>query len=314
MKIGIIKIGLLIRDYGYHKQGGDVEIINFIDIMSKEHEVYIISSLDKKARFTKYNGEDLDIIFVFNGPWSTNNSSINIFKTSTLPSLLFLNETKVPWVYIQSDNRKGYHPDTPQELTHKPIFTVGMLNQDYKKYWHFDKVNLYNFERKYGLEKDILFGVIMNDTDRKRTKKLEKVINWLKVCDIQVEQRGKMGKDYIVLKENEVPEFLEKVKYTVNIAVEPLSTSQKIWEYMMAGVVCFLLDYDLQYNIVPKDHFIRVKDEYELAQKIDFLENNKEEYNKILEYQYSLMEKYIDGSYLLKAYNYLMNKLKGGAK
>lgn len=314
MNIGIIKMGLVIYDYGKHPQGGDVEIINFIDILSKEHSVYIISSLDKKARFNKYNGEELDIIYVFNGPWTTDNSAITIFRNYTLPNLLFLNETKVPWVYIQSDNRKTYHPSTPKELTHQPIFTVGMFNEDYKKYWHFDKVNLYGFERKYGIEKSILFGVVMNDTDPKRTKKLKRVVKWLEACKIPVTLRGKMGKNSIVLKESEVPEFLEKVKYTVNIAVEPLSTSQKIWEYMMAGVICFCMDYDMQYNIIPEGHFLRVKDEYELEQKIQLLENNRDDYSRVLEYQYDLMKAYTDGSYFLKIYNYLMKRLRGGEK
>jgi hypothetical protein len=66
MRIGLIKFGLVIYDYGKHHQGGDREIIGLYDILSKEHEVFVISALDKKSKMKKYGEEKLDIIFAFN--------------------------------------------------------------------------------------------------------------------------------------------------------------------------------------------------------------------------------------------------------
>jgi hypothetical protein len=185
-----------------------------------------------------------------------------------------------------------------------------------KKYAHFDKVSIYNRPLNLRTEKDIFFGVIMNNTDTKRSKKLLKTLKWLNAVGINTDLKGKWNNEYCsgVLTEEEVPEYLKRVKYTVNIAVEPQSTSQKIWEYIMNGVICFYMDYDLQYNIVPKDNWMRVKDEYELAEKIEFLEKNEEKYKGALKYQERLLkDEYIDGSFILKEYNKLMNEvLKGG--
>jgi len=311
MNIGIIKFGLVIYDYGKHYQGGDREIIGLYDILSKEHNVFIISALDKKSQMKKYNGEKLDIIFAFNGPWSKRNDQITILRNYTLPYIKFLNETTAPWVYIQSDNRKQYDSSYPSELLVQPAFNIGMFTDSKKKYFDFDKVSIYNRPFNFNQEKEIQFGVIMNDTDIKRTKKLLNALKWMNICGLKTDLKGKWNNKYCsgVLSEEEVPEYLKKVKYTVNIAVEPLSTSQKIWEYIMNDVVCFCMDYDLQCNILPKDSYLRVKDEYELYNKIDELEKNKNKYNEILTLQRSMLEEYKDGSYILDKYNNLIETI-----
>lgn len=315
MKIGIIKFGLVIRDFGYHNQGGDIEIINLIDVLSKEHEVFIISKIDKKARFKKHNEEKLDLMFVFNGPIAKkDNHRLNLFK-GNVEIIDFINDSDVPYIYIQSDNREYCNHNYCEDIKRAPIHVIGMQNDEVRTYYDFDKLSIPNIPINFGQEKTIKFGVIMNDTDKKRNVKLIKALKWLEVYNIVGDVKGKWKDRHMLwcsgmLKEHEVGDYLKNVKYTVNIAVEPLATSQKIWEYIMNDVICFCLDYDMQYNILPKDSYLRVKDENELASKIEELEGSVQKYESMIQYQHELLRpEYIDGSYVLEKYNKLINNL-----
>lgn len=316
MNIGIIKFGSVINENSFKNEGSNNEIINFIDIMSKEYNVFIISSLAKNSRFKKYDGEVLDIIFAYNGIWSRTNSNkfggktLNCFEMYTYPSIEFINNSNIPWIFFNSDVR--YKLETPSELKKIPNYHIGLYSNDKMHYEHFDKIHCYNYKTHYNYQKDIQIGIIMNDTNKKRTDKLRRFVNWndMYKWDIKGKYKEPIKYNTGTLLENEVGDYLKQVKYTLLIASEPLSTTQKLWECISKDVVCFLYDYDNQYNNISKDSFLRVKDEIDFETKIAICEKDENLVKLTLEHQRSLLkESYINGSFILEHYNNLINKI-----
>lgn len=308
--IGIIKFGTVINENSFKNEGSNNEIINFIDIMSKENNVFIISNLNKNSRFKKYNGEKLDIIFAYNGIWSKNNTtSLEMFKQN-VPYFEFLNNSTIPWVFFNSDVR--YKLDTPNELKRMPNYHIGIYEEGDMKYEHFDKIHCYNYKTNYNNAKEIEIGIIMNDTHNKRTAKLLKFIKWndMYKWDVKGKYKKPLKENTGNMLENEIFDYLKKVKYTLLIASEPLSTTQKLWECIANDVICFLYDYDMQCHNINSSSFLRVKDEIEFEEKINLLNNDDKLRNEILEHQRSqLKESYIDGSFILNHYNGLIKNI-----
>lgn len=314
--IGIIKFGAVINENSFKNEGSNNEIINFIDIMSKEHNVFIVSSLTKNSRFNKYNGEKLDIIFAYNGIWSTTNTTkfggktLNCFELYTYPSIEFINECQTPWVFFNSDVR--YKLSTPKELKRMPNYHIGLYEEGNMKYEHFDKIHCYKYKRNNGFEKNIEVGIIMNDTNRLRTDILKAFRTWCNSLSWNIKGKFKEPiKDNTgFLLENEVFDFLKNVKYTLLIASDYLSTTQKLWECIANDVICFLYRYDAQCNNINAGSFLRVKDEIEFEEKVKLLNNDDKLRNEILEHQRSqLKESYIDGSFILSHYTKLIEKI-----
>ena len=315
--IGIIKFGTVINENNFKNEGSNNEIINFIDIMSKKHNVFIVSSLAKNSRFKKYNGEKLDIIFAYNGIWSITNTSkfggkaLNCFERHTYPSIEFINNCDIPWVFFNSDIR--YKLSTPKELKRMPDYHIGLYEDGNMKYEHFDKIHCYNYKTNYcNYEKNIEIGIIMNDTHKLRTSALKTFITWCDNFNWNIKGKFKESIKYNTgfLLENEVFDFLKNVKYTILIASEPNSTTQKLWECIANNVVCFLYGYDMQCNNININSFLRVKDEIDFEEKVNLLNNDNKLKNKILEHQRSqLKDSYIDGSFILNHYTKLIEKI-----
>jgi phosphoglycolate phosphatase-like HAD superfamily hydrolase len=71
--------------------------------------------------------------------------------------------------------------------------------------------------------------------------------------------------------------------------------TSKYAEMLHYGIIPFLHpSYDTQFNVFPEGHFIRCKSPEDLKKKIDFLNENPEQYKKLF---YSLQEKYLKDSY-----------------
>lgn len=76
---------------------------------------------------------------------------------------------------------------------------------------------------------------------------------------------------------NEVDEMFSKTRYTLVIPIRPHWVTSKYAEMLRVGVVPFLHpDYDTQYNIIEKDHFIRLKDPEDFYKKMQYLDENPE--------------------------------------
>lgn len=88
---------------------------------------------------------------------------------------------------------------------------------------------------------------------------------------------------------------LLKTKYTFCIPIKAGMVTSKYVEMLHYGVIPFLHPtYDTEYNVFPKNHFVRVNTPVELKKKIEFLENNPDHYKTLF---YSLHQKYLKDSY-----------------
>lgn len=97
----------------------------------------------------------------------------------------------------------------------------------------------------------------------------------------------------------ELQNILKKAKYTFCIPPKKGWVTLKFWEMIYNSVIPFLHpDYDTQKNIdIPE--FLYVKDSAELKEKIDFLENNPNEYTQLLLQLKSLIKpEFYSGDYL----------------
>jgi hypothetical protein len=90
-------------------------------------------------------------------------------------------------------------------------------------------------------------------------------------------------------------EELLKTKYTFCIPIKEGMVTSKYAEMLHYGIIPFLHpSYDTQYNVFPEGHFIRCKSPEDLKKKIQFLNENPDQYKKLF---YSLQEKYLKDSY-----------------
>jgi hypothetical protein len=90
-------------------------------------------------------------------------------------------------------------------------------------------------------------------------------------------------------------EELLKTKYTFCIPIKEGMVTSKYAEMLHYGIIPFLHpSYDTQYNVFPEGHFIRCKSPEDLKKKIEFLNENPDQYKKLF---YSLQEKYLKDSY-----------------
>jgi len=276
MKIGFIKLGL--KTY-FEKcgtgQGSNHELVTLFNLFKQNgHECVMISVSDK---YEKYTGK-VDYIFIINGP-ST------IYKKDS--SCMFRNYF-APFVDL---------------INNTTIFT-----QKKENYGHLEKIILIG-NKTTKQEKDIKLGILLNNTNKKRSSKVLDLLDWLEYGEIRGNWKKETNK-YLKesIPEDKVNEYLSRVKYTINITVNNKWVNQKYYEYLLNDVICFQFNSDIDNLCMEKDDFRRIKDEIELDEKIELLEKDEELYNKILiKQREEILESYSDGSFL---YNFIFSKLK----
>ena len=109
----------------------------------------------------------------------------------------------------------------------------------------------------------------------------------------------------------EIDKIFENTRYTFIIPIKANWVTSKYAEMIRVGVVPFLHpDYDTQFNVFPKNSFIRVQNPDELYKKMKYLEENP---HKRIELVKKLQEKYIKDAYrgeflinILNKYNKMM--------
>lgn len=313
MKIGFIKIGLKTYFNGHGKscQGSNHELTTLFELFEKNgHECHMVSASDKYEKYTDI--ENLDWLFVFNGPCTRYNPTSIMQKSSFVPFLEIINNTKIPYIYFHTDARIDYDIIENKNFKRKPDI---ILSQEKENYGHLEKIILYNKELKEH-KKDITVGVVMNDTDKKRSREMLKWLNWLDVSNIKAEIKGKWKVENElntgVLEEDKVNDYLSRVKYTLNLTVNPLWVNQKYYEYVLNDVICFQYRSDLDNLIMPENDYRRVIDEIEFDEKIQELEDNPELYEKVLQKQKDEIKKeYLDGSFI---YEFVLKKMESTVK
>ena len=303
MKIGFAKLGL--KTY-FNKngsgQGSNHELVSiFNKFKEKGHECFMLTVSDK---YDKYVKNDLDFIFLFNGPLPTLESGrkLMMFKNYSFPIIDFINSNNIPYIYFWTDIRYDIRDNN---LIRQPNI---ILSQEKEYYGHLEKIILIGKIKKEIYYKDIKFGVLMNSTSPKRDKSIMKFLNWLEFGEIRGNWKNKYNK-YLKepLKENEVCDYLSKVKYTINITTNQNWINQKYYEYILNNVICFQYNSDLDNLVMDKNDFRVIKDEIDLDEKIDLLEKDENLYNKIIKKQQDeLKEEYFNGEFI---YNFIINKI-----
>ena len=161
-------------------------------------------------------------------------------------------------------------------------------------------------------DKPIKFMIVCNEGRPSRYKDLKKYI-LDHVTDIEI--YGKWDERTIgddtrfkgPKKFQELQAMLPKVKYTFCIPIKKGWVTAKFWEMAHYGIIPFLHPtYDEQRNIKCPD-ILRIKSSKDLFDKITFLENNLDEYNKLRnEIDSIILDEYYDGTLLN---NKVMNEL-----
>jgi len=321
MKIGITKFGSIIsEEKGLNNNIGHMlEIFNLADILSKEHEVVITNNLRKPRKYKEWKGDKLDMLIVFNGAIGKNNTTkfgkttLQMLERYTYPVIETINKLDCPYIYIQPDIRYKISRINTEELKRQPDKIITLVGDE--DYFDFDKLWLYGREFDDEIEKTIKFGLMYNDTNDNKTKKILNLINHLDSFEgIPTELKGKFKQDIKensgILKEGEYYDFLKKIKYTVNLASNDKQITPRIWDCFMNDVVAFTSDFDKGFKVLPENDYLRIEDNFHLAEKIDELEHDEKMYKELLERQRSLVKpEYLDGSFILNKFNNLFKEL-----
>ena len=229
------------------------------------------------------------------------------------PMVHYLNMSKLPWFMIMTDPRYIKTNQKWRDLVNGPKECVAQYNMDIN-FTHFDtypnpssgKEITEPLKLKYsGIEKLNLIGeqVIAPDTER-NTKfaivamqssygkaevdyRLEALKKWIlsqpnsQEFKIYGKWDERFTKGYTQFQGYKTPDEIDNVfkdtRYTLIIPIRPDWVTSKYAEMLRVGVLPFFHpDYDTQYSLLPKDHFLRVKTAQEMFEKIEQMENDPE--------------------------------------
>jgi len=302
IKIGFIKFGL--KTYfnsNGTSQGSNHELVDIFNIFKeRDYNCKMISVSD-----IEYNkDEEVDIYFVFNGPITKYNlEGTEIFRNYTKPMVDILNNSNKKWLYFWTDPRKEYDIRDNPNITNKNYI---ILSQEKQFYSHLEKIIMYN-KKPIQKQKENKLCIIMNDTNPKRTKECLKLNN----LNFDIEVYGKWKTENKNLKEkleeSEVIKKLSTSKYSWNMATNKKWVSQKYYEMLLSGTLCFFQHYDEDNLILDKDDFRRIEDWFDIDIKIDKLNKNPELYNSLIKKQNEeLKEEYYNGDFI---YNIIVKQI-----
>lgn len=267
------------------------------------------SEINTKGMFKKYHKKTNTVLDEEAKP-------LGMFAMGVGPVLYFLNKTNVPWVNFTADARQlpivAYDLFNQQKATlatiektetvnrfvgygdqnittREDISIYGMpellclLDPDYEgKSW---------FNNKQ--EKDIKVGFFFHKyKDKKRYNALKEYFDIFDPEDVSIfgkweeeidsgDERYKGSKTF-----DETQEILPRIKYTICYPIVKGDISAKWVESIRAGIVPFFdKDYDedrllVAYHKVPE--FLYVSSPEEFKSKVEFLENNPSEYERLL--------------------------------
>jgi len=284
-------------------EGFNHELCDVFDIFQKHgHECVMLSVNDK---YPIHEAGELDYIFVFNGPTPTQESGrkLNMFKRYSFPIIDMINTTEIPYAFFWTDSRYG--------ITNNKLFKRQpnvIFSQEKEYYGHLEKLILYKKERKELTDKKNKFGILMNETEPKRSKEVLAALEWLEYGEIVGKWKTKSPFVNGPILESELDNYLSNLKFSYNLATNQKWVSQKYYEMILNNVICFYKNYDEDELILNKDNYLKVRDGIDIEQKIEEIEANDELYKKMIEKQQEeLKDDYFNGEFI---YNFIINKIK----
>lgn len=266
-------------------------------------------------------------------------SILETFKNYTGPVVSYLNSSQIPYFTVTVDPR--YHPCKARDLFNRAKFSISQFNDNE----NFIATNIKSLEdqelietviptRYAGVEKMVFLDKEKPEINYDKKIKMAVVLNEGGNGGLK---RGPMLKEYILdnfddiniygqwsdkfyedprfkgpLKFKELSEHLKDVKYTFIIPIQKGWATAKFWEMAHFGIIPFMHPYyDEQHNIKCPE-YLRVNSPEELLEKIEYLENNKEEYERLLKnINDMLLEDYYNGNYMNGIINDSINQLLG---
>lgn len=257
-----------------------------------------------------------------------------MFANYTAPVVYFLNESNIKWVNLHTDARQ--HPLAIKDLFNRPVITLGTKNktEEVQRYTSYDNQEEYSVEDKmiYGAsellclldkeyinepmkkeEKEIKVGLFFHKyKDKKRIKGLLEYIDLFDDISVfgnwkeELDENNPKFKGSLTF--DEVQKTIPKIKYTLCYPITKGDISAKWIEAARAGIIPFFdANYDTDKLLnktwnVPE--FLYLSNPEEMKTKIEYLENNPDEYDRYIVF----FEKLID--WFNKNYkNILLNKI-----
>lgn len=227
------------------------------------------------------------------------------------PVMHYINMSKIPWFMILTDPRYIKKTQKWRDMVNGPRAGIAQYN-DTIDFIHYDtypnpasgkevteKLSIYYS----GIEKLNLIGesVISPETERsikfsivamqssygkeEKDYRLEALKTWVlnhsdsKDWKIYGKWDERFTKGYPQFQgyrdPKQIDEIFKDTRYTIIIPIRPHWVTSKYAEMLRLGVVTFFHpEYDTQYSILPKDHFLRVSTPDEMYSKIEELESN----------------------------------------
>jgi hypothetical protein len=258
------------------------------------------------------------------------------------PIIHYLNMSKIPWFMVMTDPRYIKKNQKWRDMVNGPKESIAQYNDDIN-FIHFDtypepstgteiteKINLkYSGIEKLNLigeqvippdneDRDIKFSIVAMQSSYGKQEvdyRLEALKKWIlnrpnsEDYHIYGKWDERFTKGFSQFQGYRTPEEIDavfkKTKYTLIIPIRPHWVTSKYAEMLRVGVVPFFHpDYDTQYSVLPKDHYLRVKTPQELFEKIEELEANPEKRIKIVkELQFRFLQGVRKGTFLANVIN-----------
>jgi len=232
--------------------------------------------------------------------------SLMVFANYVAPIYNFLNESNIPWVMIANDpryTRQGNDlANQPKMILSQYDETIQMQtfdnweDQNYIKnpiksiYAGMEKMFLIDKQINTKFNKTKKFMVVLNEGNNGAISRYAELKKYVLDYIDDVEIYGKWDEDIIKsdarfkgsVKFAELQSMLPCVKYSFMISIADGWVTMKVWELLSHGIIPFMHpNYDTQKHCNLPD-FIRINNPNELHEKIEYLENNPLEYERIL--------------------------------
>lgn len=275
-------------------------------------------------------------------------AALNMTVRYAGPIVHYLNMSKIPWYMVATDPRYCEPKFKRRDLANMPKAILAQYNDIAKissideysddseeswkeiavKYTGIEKLNLVN-ERIVppdNNERTNKFAVVAMQSSYGKNNikdyRYDILKNWVFKYDKDEETKvyGKWAELFTskysqfkgFLPPNEIDDLFENTRYTLVIPIRPHWVTSKYAEMLRIGVVPFLHPhYDTQFNVIPEDHFIRVKSPEDFYKKMEYLDANPEKRIKLVKgLQLQLLRGVRKGEFLIDLIN--TNNLESG--
>ena len=298
---------------------------------------------------TKYKDVKIDCGLYYNGPASYTSipnflkkqdgnfySTLDVFKKYVGPITYYENMAKIPFFTLGPDPR--YVPIGARDLIYRESFVLSQYNTTGSvkhmtseidqtliteeipvKYSGIEKVFFLGKERKdiTTIPKNKKIMIVLNEGGNGGLKRGPLLKEYILDNFEDVEVYGQWSEEWLSdsrfkgpKKFMELQSMLSDVKYTFIIPIQKGWVTAKFWEMINYGIIPFMHPFYDQQKHIPCPDFIRVNSPQELMEKIDYLENNPEEYKKLLVQLYNMLKvEYYDGTFINNVIMNGINKL-----